>query len=96
MSLKNLNIKPVYYSDEVTLLTEFYIPVLSNSIKYDRIAGYFCSNALAIAAKGLSELIKNGGRIRLIANVVISEADQKIIKQAIRDKEREILIEIDE
>lgn len=96
MTLKDLDIKPVYYSDEVTLLTEFYIPVLSNSIKYDRIAGYFCSNALAIAAKGIAELIKNGGKVRLIANVVISEKDQEVIKEAIKNKEQEILIELDE
>ncbi|MBU1666991.1 DEAD/DEAH box helicase family protein [bacterium] len=96
MNLKELNLKPVYYSDEVTLLTEFYIPVLSKSIKYDRVAGYFCSNALAIAAKGIAELIKNGGKVRLIANVVISEKDQEVIKKAIKDKEQKILIEFDE
>ena len=96
MSLKELDLKPVYYSDEVALLTEFYIPVLSNSIKYDRVAGFFCSNALAIAAKGISELFKKGGKVRLIANVVISESDQKAIKQAIKDKEKKVLKELDE
>jgi superfamily II DNA or RNA helicase len=95
MGLKELDIKPVYYSDEVTLLTEFYIPILSKSVKYDRVAGYFCSNALAIAAKGITELIRNHGKVRLIANVVISKEDQESIKQAIKDKEQEILIDID-
>lgn len=95
MSLRELNLKPVYYSDQDNLLTNFYLPVLSNSIKYDRIAGYFCSNALAIAAKGICNFISNGGRIRLIANVVLSTDDQEAIKEAIFQKEREILSDIE-
>lgn len=95
MSLKDINLKPVYNSDESDLLSEFYIPLLSNSIKYDRIAGFFCSNSLAISAKGIANLINKGGRIRLIANVVISLEDQEAIKEALREKERELLLEID-
>ena len=96
MSLKDLKLKPVYYSDEDNILTEFYIPILLTSTRYDRIAGFFCSNSLAIAAKGISGLIRNGGRIRLIANVVISLEDQEAIKDALREKENQILIEIDD
>ncbi|MBA7624664.1 hypothetical protein ES703_32075 [subsurface metagenome] len=95
MGLKDIEIKAAYYSDENNLLQEFYIPVLSNSIKYDRIAGYFSSNALAIAAKGLAAFIKAGGRIRLIANVVLSEKDQEAIKRALLEKEKEVLTEIE-
>jgi len=95
MSLRELNLKPVYYSDQDNLLTNFYLPVLSNSIKYDRIAGYFCSNAFAIAAKGISNFISNGGRIRLIANVVLSTDDQEAIREAVFQKELEILTDIE-
>ena len=95
MGLKDINLKPVYYSDENNLLQEFYIPVLSNSVKYDRIAGYFSSNSLAIAAKGIAAFIKAGGRIRLIANVVLSEKDQEAIKKALLEREREVLTEIE-
>lgn len=95
MGLKALNLKTAYYSDEDNLLVDFYIPVLSNSIKYDRIAGYFCSNSLAVAAKGIAGLINNGGRIRLIANVVLSVDDQEAIKDALLKKEEEVLAEID-
>lgn len=95
MGLKEINLNPVYYSDENDILQEFYIPVLSNSVKYDRIAGYFSSNSLAIAAKGIAAFIKAGGRIRLIANVVLSEKDQEAIKKALLDKEKEVLTEIE-
>ncbi|MBA7684380.1 hypothetical protein ES703_92775 [subsurface metagenome] len=87
MGLKEINLNPVYYSDDNNLLQEFYIPVLSNSVKYDRIAGYFSSNSLAIAAKGIAAFIKAGGRIRLIANVVLSEKDQEAIKKALLDRQ---------
>ena len=94
MGLKDINLKPAYYSDEDDLLRVFYIPVLSNSVKYDRIAGYFSSNALAIAAKGIAKFIESGGKIRMIANVFLSEEDQEAIKGALIEKENEVLAEI--
>jgi len=95
MSLKDLNLKGVYDSDEGCLLKTFYIPVLSESIKYRRIAGYFSSNAFAAAVKGFYKFIKKGGKIQLIANVVLQSYDQKEIKKQLRIKENAFLKEID-
>ncbi len=95
MGLKELNLKGFYDSDTDDLISDFYIPVLKESIIYKRIAGYFCSNALAISARGLSKFIQNGGRMFLIANVILSEEDQDAIKRAIEDKEKEILDEME-
>lgn len=94
MGLKALNLKSAYYSDEDNLLLDFYVPVLSKSISYKRIAGYFSSNSLAVAARGISEFINNGGKVKLIANVVLSLEDQVAIKEAISIKEAEIINEI--
>jgi len=94
MGLKELELDGFYDSDERNLLTEFYIPALKESIVYKRIAGYFCSNSLAIAAKGISKFIENDGMMYLIVNVVLSKDDQKTIKEAIEAKEKEILEEI--
>lgn len=96
MSLKDLKLKCAYNSDEDNLLEDFYIPVLSESTSYRRIAGYFSSNALAIASKGIAKLINNGGKIKLIANVVLTEEDQEAIKSALLKKEDELLAEINE
>jgi len=41
VSLRDIKIKPVYYSDDDNLLEAFYLPVLSESVKYDRVAGCF-------------------------------------------------------
>lgn len=95
MSLKDLNIKVKYNSDRDNLLEDFYIPALSESIEYDRSAGYFCSNSLAISAKGLSKFINNCGKIRLIANVVLNEEDKTEIKNAINLFQDTIIDEIE-
>ena len=81
MTLKDLDLKTSYDSDEDDILNDFYIPVLSESVKYKRLAGYFTSTSLAIAAKGIAKFISNGGKIELIANVVLSEEDFKKIKE---------------
>ena len=94
MDLKKLNLKPVYYSDEENLLTSFYIPVLSESIEYKRVAGYFCSNTLAIVAKGISKFIENNGKIKLIANVVLTKEDQSAIKSTLKKIQDDLLTEI--
>jgi len=44
----------------------FYIPVLKESVEYDRATGYFSVESLVHAAGGVAGLIGNGGRMRLI------------------------------
>ena len=51
MGFKKLNLKSSYDSDEDDILNEFYIPVLSNAVVYKRLAGFFTSTALALAAR---------------------------------------------
>ena len=60
MSFRDLNISTCYESNEqkTQLLDNFYIPVLEQSVKYYRIAGYFSSSALSVVAEGIEGLIK--------------------------------------
>lgn len=81
MSYKNISIKSSYETGEDDLVDSFYIPVLENAIQYDRIAGFFSSSSLAIASKGLAGLIKNKGKMRLIACPQLQKYDVEIIKQ---------------
>lgn len=77
-----LTLKPSYYTktDNSDIVKEFYNPVLSVAIEYDRVSAYFSSKALAAYAKGLSGLINNGGKMRLIVSLEISEDDFYSIK----------------
>ena len=82
MGLKDLSIKLSYDSDVDDIVNDFYIPVLSESTKYCRISGYFTSNSLAIASRGISSFIKNGGKMRLICSAKLEKNDIAIIKAA--------------
>lgn len=73
--LKALVLDISYRSDTSNVVTEFYVPCLEQSVLYRRAAGYFTSNGLALAAKGIAHLITNGGRIRLVASPCLTETD---------------------
>ena len=61
-------------------LAEFFIPALSNSVRYDRAAGYFSSSMLAVAAAGVARLIANGGKMRLLCGADLSQQDVEAIE----------------
>lgn len=85
MSFQDINLKSSYETGQDNLLEEFYIPVLESAVNYDRIAGFFSSSSLAIAAKGIAGLIKNNGKMRIIACPKLSEEDTMILNKAIED-----------
>lgn len=66
MSFRNVPIKGVYRTATDSLIRDFYLPFLSRATHYDRAVGYFSASMLVEAALGLSGLIKNKGRMRLI------------------------------
>lgn len=96
---KQLALKPSYYTTEGDTAKAFYNPVLSNSVRYDRVSGYFSSKALASYAKGLSGLAKNGGYFRLIISQDISEEDFELIKRGYelrKDLKKDLLSKLEE
>ncbi|MDD4353786.1 MAG: DEAD/DEAH box helicase family protein [Candidatus Nanoarchaeia archaeon] len=82
MSYKDLEIKKCYETSEnrTDLLDSFYIPMLNQTVKYFRIAGFFSSSSLAIASKGVEGLINNGGVMKLLISPEISNEDFEILK----------------
>jgi DNA phosphorothioation system restriction enzyme len=89
MGFKELDISYQYRSDNETgnLINDFYIPVLSETKIYSRAVGYFSSHSLVLAAKGLSELISRGGRMRLIASPQLSGEDIDAINKGYQLRE---------
>lgn len=79
MGFENLKLKQSYSSYEDDILHDFYIPVLSEAVKYDRIAGFFSSSSLSLTARGVSGILKNNGIMRVITSPLISENDIDII-----------------
>ncbi len=83
MTFDHLKLKETYDSDEDDILNDFYIPVLSESRNYDRLAGYFSSSTLSTSAKGMANFIRNGGKMRLVTCVQISPQDYQAINDGI-------------
>lgn len=77
MSFEDIDdlIEPNYFSANTDLVEGFYNLVLTESVRYDRLAGYFSSGSLSVAAKGMTNLIENNGHIRLLCGVQLSEED---------------------
>lgn len=86
MSFKSLDIKPGYESGVGDIVQDFYEPVLTEAVLYDRISGFFTSTSLAVAARGMCNFIKNGGIIRLITSPILSSEDVEIIQRLIEKK----------
>lgn len=93
MSFKDLSIKNEYRSFNDNIVKDFYIPVLGEAILYQRAVGFFSSSALVMLANEIEGLIKNGGRIEIVASPRLSKEDvdeisrgyelRKVIEQAL-------------
>ena len=79
-SLRILNLK-ISYGPGDDRLREFFIPAMAASIRYDRAAGYFSSTMLAVAAAGVTQLIANGGKMRLLCGADLSDDDVEAIRK---------------
>ena len=87
MAFTEMSLKETYDSDEDHVLNDFYNPVLSQSVRYDRLAGYFSSTTLAACAKGMAQFLQNRGKMRLVTSIQISTDDQKAIKEGLETPE---------
>lgn len=84
MSFKDLDpiLQTSYNSLYDDIVRKFYVPVLKESRRYDRVSGYFDSSSLAIAAKGMGDFILNGGKMRLLCGAKLFPQDLEMIKNA--------------
>jgi DNA phosphorothioation system restriction enzyme len=90
LSLRNLAIQDDYRSDGSDLIREFYIPCLENSTVYKRAVGFFSSTSMAVVAKGLTALIRTGGKMQLVASPCLSQEDAEAIATGLRQREEVI------
>ena len=71
-----------YTSDDHTdLVAEFYIPALEDAERYDRLTGYFNARALALAARCIEGLVRNGGVMRLVVGCTLNEPEIQAIEE---------------
>jgi len=54
---------------------QFYLEALSNSTRLDLLLGYFSSSAINVLSLGFASFLYSGGKVRLIANHILSKDD---------------------
>ena len=83
-SLRSLELQADYTPNTCPdLVGDLFVPLLGASVEYDRTTYTFTPAALSMASRGISGLVRNNGRIRLICH---REQDESVIA-AIRDGE---------
>lgn len=90
MNFRDISIKSEYRSLIDDVVRSFYIPLLSNSVKYQRAVGYFSSSILVQISKGITGLVKNGGTIELVASPRLSSEDIEAIRTGYKQRDQVI------
>ncbi len=81
VGFRHLNLQEEYRSDKDSIIDDFLIRCLEVSKFYDRAVGYFTSEGLSLAARGIVEFIRGGGKkIRLVISPVLSAEDAEDMK----------------
>lgn len=86
--------KRVYRTQHQDLPFDLIIPALEESIQYDRAAGFFSIEGLLEIWPGLINFVKDGGQIRLVTSVQLSENSIAIIKGGMLLKELNVVDDI--
>ena len=79
--LNKLYLKPLYITTEDDFAKDFYTPCMLESVRFDRIACYFSSKALAAYSIGIESYYNKNAKYRLIISKEISEKDFEDIRK---------------
>ena len=86
MAYTDLNLLKHYKTYKHNIVKEFYTPVLQESVLYQRSVGFFSSTALIELTKGISGIVKNGGKIQFIVSPYLSQEDVEAIQKGYEKK----------
>ena len=80
MSLRDIQYQEDYRSGYDNIVEDFFRPSLCEARLYWRAVGYFSSSAFEAFGAPLGDFIKNGGEIKLVTSVELSERDLRAIE----------------
>ena len=86
MGLKQVSLKLQYRTDRDNLVTEFFVPCLSNSIEYDRAIEFVTLKSISTLSLGLQNFAEHEGKIRLITGHRYFAADLDILARIFNGK----------
>ncbi len=70
-----------YTAEDGDLVKLLHVPALEDAERYDRLTGYFNATALTLAARGIEELARNDGRMRLVVGCTLEPPEIEAIKK---------------
>ena len=79
MTLRDLSLKQEYRSDKDDVVSEFFIPCLTNSIQYDRTIEFISVKSLSTLTFGLENIHNHHAKIRLVSGHRFGTSDLNII-----------------
>ncbi len=79
MTLRQLSLKQEYRSDKDDVVSEFFVPCLTNSIQYDRTIEYISVTSLSTLTFGLENIQDHHAKIRLISGHRFGTNDLNLI-----------------
>ena len=74
----------VYRAGDQNLFKEFYQPALKISSSYDRAVGFFSSQSLVSNLQGITGLVRNDGKMRLVIGHPLDDQEFAAIKHGYR------------
>lgn len=80
-TFKDLDLPRVLNTSETDFVSDFYEPLLSRSVEYHRGVGYFTTNWIQSAARGIAKLADNNGTAKWITSPKLTEEDWEAIKK---------------
>ena len=75
LTLRDLPLKQEYRSDKDDIVSEFFIPCLTNSIQYDRTIEFISVKSLSTLTFGLENIQDHHAKIRLVSGHRFSTSD---------------------
>lgn len=81
MALRDISLKEEYRSDRDDIVTEFFVPCLSNCIEYDRCIEYISLKSLTTLALGYDNFAGHKARIRVISGHRFGASDLDLLSR---------------
>jgi len=81
LGLRDLSLKQEYRSDVDDVVSEFFIPCLTNSIQYDRTVEFISIKSLSTLTFGLGNIQDHHAKIRLVSGHRFGTTDLNVLKK---------------
>jgi len=90
LSLRDISLKEEYRSDRDDIISEFFIPCLSNCIEYDRCIEYVTIKSLTTLALGFDNFAKNKAKLRMITGHRFNASDLELLNKLFSEQTSDV------